>query len=178
MSKFAWFTSVDRSSRAYLGLGGNVGDVKSAMQWAVAQIEGIPTTTVFAVSPLYKTPPWGIKTQNWFLNACIGVSTKVKPHALMRELIGIEKRAGRVRDVRWGPRTLDIDILTFDSLSIKTPYLSLPHPRMMERAFVMTPLADIAPDLMIHGASVRGMSSSIADPKMEIAERTWSEASS
>ncbi|MEO1703586.1 MAG: 2-amino-4-hydroxy-6-hydroxymethyldihydropteridine diphosphokinase [Pseudomonadota bacterium] len=173
MWKCAWFTNVTKPSTVFLGLGGNVGDVKSAMQWALGQISNVPVTRISAVSPLYKTPPWGIKTQNWFLNACVALSTTAKPHAFMRELIDVEKRAGRVRDMRWGPRTLDIDILTFEDLSVKTPQLTLPHPRMLDRAFVMTPLADIAGDLIINGASVRDISVRLADHHMEIAARDW-----
>ncbi|MEO1747409.1 MAG: 2-amino-4-hydroxy-6-hydroxymethyldihydropteridine diphosphokinase [Pseudomonadota bacterium] len=159
---------------AYLGLGGNIGDVQAAMRWALSQIEQLDQTPIFAISPLYKTPPWGIKTQNWFLNACVGIKTPMPPHALLRALIDIEKRAGRVRDVRWGPRTLDIDILMIDDLSIQTPGLTVPHPRMLERAFVMTPLADIAGDLTINGKTIQSISNSIADPEMEIADADWS----
>ncbi|MEL6819976.1 MAG: 2-amino-4-hydroxy-6-hydroxymethyldihydropteridine diphosphokinase [Pseudomonadota bacterium] len=159
---------------AYLGLGGNVGDVKAAMRWALEQIERLDQTSIFAISPLYKTPPWGIKTQNWFLNACVGIKTSMPPHALLRALIDIEKQAGRIRSVRWGPRTLDIDILMIDNLSIQTPRLMVPHPRMLERAFVMTPLADIAGGLTINGKTIRSISNSIADPEMEIADANWS----
>ncbi|MEO0543194.1 MAG: 2-amino-4-hydroxy-6-hydroxymethyldihydropteridine diphosphokinase [Pseudomonadota bacterium] len=158
---------------AYLGFGGNVGDVKAAMLWAIEEVGRLPGTDVVTVSQLYKTPPWGIKTQNWFLNSCMAVKTTIAPHALLRALIDIEVRAGRVRDLRWGPRTLDIDILTYGDYAIATPGLTIPHPRMLERAFVMAPLADIAPNLVIGGASVQKISDAIRDPQMAVAESAW-----
>ncbi|MEN0000434.1 MAG: 2-amino-4-hydroxy-6-hydroxymethyldihydropteridine diphosphokinase [Pseudomonadota bacterium] len=169
---------MSKSAIAYLGLGGNVGDVKSALQWAHGEIGQLPSTSIIAVSPLYKTPPWGITTQNWFLNACLGIETGLKPHALLRALVDIELRAGRKRDVRWGPRTLDIDILTYGDVSIRTPDLTIPHPRLLDRAFVMIPLAAIAGDMMIGRSHVRTIASALDEAGIEIEAEEWTGASS
>ncbi|MEL6920529.1 MAG: 2-amino-4-hydroxy-6-hydroxymethyldihydropteridine diphosphokinase [Pseudomonadota bacterium] len=163
-----------RPSVAYLGLGGNMGDVRAALTWALFEISQLPDTELIAVSPLYETPPWGITSQSWFLNACVGVETRLSPHALLRAVIDIEKRAGRVRDMRWGPRTLDIDVLLYDRVAIRTPDLTVPHPRMMERAFVMVPLNDIASDAMVGTSSVSALAKRVDRAGMRVAATDWS----
>lgn len=139
--------------RAFLGLGGNIGDVLSNMVTALQILDRRDDTTVRAVSSVYRTPPWGIEDQDWFLNACAGVDTSLSPQALLDAGLEIEAVLKRERRERWGPRTLDIDILTFGNEDITTETLTLPHPRMHEREFVLRPLADIAPDLPIRGTS-------------------------
>lgn len=138
-----------------IGLGGNVGDVVGAMQRAINAIEVRQDCKIVAVSKIYRTPPWGIKDQDWFYNACAEVQTSLRPEALLDLLLTIELAQGRVRDQRWGPRTLDLDIIAYGDATIETERLTVPHPRMHERAFVILPLLDICPDRFIGGRSVR-----------------------
>lgn len=136
---------------AYIGIGGNVGEVIANMNKAINALHSNKNITVSAISKIYKTPPWGIENQDWFYNACFAVETTLTASELLDECLGAEKALKRVRDVRWGPRTIDLDVLLFGSASIKTDRLEIPHPRMFERAFVLQPLADIARDTMLKG---------------------------
>jgi len=140
--------------RAWIGLGGNIGDVRSNLKEAVINLGSLPKVTVRERSPVYKTPPWGITDQDWFLNACIEVQTSFSPVQLLEACLSIETALNRKRDVRWGPRTIDLDILIYEGLEMHTDALTLPHPRMHERGFVMKPLSDIAPDLLVRGTTV------------------------
>ncbi|MGN6309084.1 MAG: 2-amino-4-hydroxy-6-hydroxymethyldihydropteridine diphosphokinase [Xanthobacteraceae bacterium] len=137
-----------------IALGGNIGDVRATFPKAISNILGMAQATLLARSSDYRTPPWGEEAQDPFVNACIEVETSLDPHALLFTLQKIEKRFGRVRDQRWGPRTLDLDLLAYDDAVINQPDLTLPHPRLFERAFVLVPLAEIAPDRVIAGRSV------------------------
>ncbi|WP_306119361.1 MULTISPECIES: 2-amino-4-hydroxy-6-hydroxymethyldihydropteridine diphosphokinase [unclassified Roseitalea] len=137
--------------RVLVGLGGNVGDVPATMQAALDALDDRADCTVAAVSPVYSTPPWGITDQARFLNACAALETRLTPHALMDVVLQIERGAGRERTERWGPRTLDIDILVYGALTVTTDRLTIPHPRMFDRGFVLVPLADIAGDRVIAG---------------------------
>jgi len=139
---------------ALLGLGGNVGDPVAAMSMALQALEQHPDCRVTAVSRLYRTPPWGKTDQDWFFNAAASVETTLGAVPLLGLALGIEQLNRRVRAERWGPRTLDIDILDYDGLSIRSDQLTIPHPRMKERAFVLMPLADIAPDYQIDGRGI------------------------
>ena len=141
---------------ALIALGGNVGDVRPTFAKAISNILGMAQATLLARSSDYRTPPWGEEAQEPFINACIEVETSLDPHALLFTLHKIEKRFGRDRakEQRWGPRTLDLDLLAYDDAVIKQPDLTLPHPRLFERAFVLVPLAEIAPDRVIAGRSV------------------------
>ena len=143
--------------RALIALGGNVGDVRATFDKAIANIRGMAQGILLARSSDYATPPWGNVEQDRFVNACIEVETALDPHALLFTLHRIEKRFGRDRahEQRWGPRTLDLDLIAYDEMSIDTPDLTLPHPRLFERAFVLVPLAEIAPDRVIAGRTVR-----------------------
>lgn len=132
--------------RAYLALGSNIGDREGYIKKAVELLKAHPQIRVLAVSPLYNTAPVGFIDQPDFLNGAVAVDTVLMPHELLDVCLGIEKRLGRVRTVRWGPRTIDIDLLLYDDLVINDEDLALPHPRMHERAFVLQPLCDIAPD--------------------------------
>ncbi|MGB3446705.1 MAG: 2-amino-4-hydroxy-6-hydroxymethyldihydropteridine diphosphokinase [Xanthobacteraceae bacterium] len=139
-----------------IALGGNVGDVRETFPKAISNILGMAQATLLARSSDYRTPPWGEKAQDPFINACIEVETSLDPHALLFTLHKIEKRFGRdrAREQRWGPRTLDLDLLAYDDAVINQPDLTLPHPRLFERAFVLVPLAEIAPDRVVAGRSV------------------------
>ena len=139
-----------------IGLGGNVGDVRATFQKAISNICGMTQAALLARSSDYATPPWGDERQTRFVNACIEIETSLDPHALLFTLHKIEARFGRDRahETRWGPRTLDLDLLAYDDVTLQKPELTLPHPRMFERAFVLVPLSEIAPERIIAGRSV------------------------
>lgn len=136
-----------------IALGGNVGDVRATFGKAIANICGMTQAALNARSSDYATPPWGELQQARFVNACISIDTSLDPHALLFTLHKIEKKFGRDRtaETRWGPRTLDLDMLAYDDMIIDKPELTLPHPRMFERAFVLVPLCEIAPNRVIGG---------------------------
>jgi 2-amino-4-hydroxy-6-hydroxymethyldihydropteridine diphosphokinase len=136
-----------------ISLGGNVGDVRQTFRKAIANICGMAQAVLVARSSDYSTPPWGVENQDRFVNACIEIDTRLDPHALLFTLHKIEKKFGRDRSAekRWGPRTLDLDLIAYDDAILDKPELTLPHPRTFERAFVLVPLAEIAPDRMIAG---------------------------
>jgi 2-amino-4-hydroxy-6-hydroxymethyldihydropteridine diphosphokinase len=141
------------SIRAYVGLGGNVGDVEDTMMEALMAIDGLPQTSIRAQSRLYRSPPWGRTDQDDFINAVIELRTRLAARVLLDYLLEVETRFGRVRgeDDKWGPRTLDLDLLIFGEESLNLPGMHVPHPRMHERAFVLVPLAEIAATLQIPG---------------------------
>lgn len=133
--------------RAYLSAGSNLGDRIANLDRAIGLIAGLDGVDVIAVSSYYETEPVGFADQPDFMNCAVGIETTLDPHQLLEALLHIEKSMGRTRSVRWGPRLIDIDILIYEGLSIRTDELEIPHPRMTERAFVMVPLAEIAPGL-------------------------------
>lgn len=137
---------------AALALGGNVGDVTAAFAAALASLGADPACTLTACSSVYRTPPWGKTDQPDFFNMAVLIETVLAPRELLDLCLRIERRLGRERHEHWGPRTLDIDVLTYDEAAIDEPGLTLPHPRIAERAFVLVPLVEIAPGLRIGGA--------------------------
>ena len=141
---------------ALIALGGNVGDVPQAFDEAVAMLCGGGAVDLIARSSNYSTPAWGITDQPSFINAALKVRTALPPHELLARGQAIELRLGRTRKPgeRWGPRTLDIDLIAYDDVTIDTSELTLPHPRALERAFVLVPLAEIAPDWRIAGIRI------------------------
>lgn len=139
---------------ACLGLGSNLGDREAMLRSAVAALAEDEAVSITAISPVYETPPWGPVPQGPYLNACVAVETSLPARDLLDLCLAIERRHGRERAVRWGPRTLDIDILDYGGQQFDEPGLALPHPRLSERAFVLVPLADIAPGLVIEGRTV------------------------
>ena len=138
-------------SVAYIALGANLGDPAATVNAAFAALAELPQSMLTARSALYRTAPVGILEQPEFVNAAACIATQLAPEALLDELLAIEQRFGRIRAERNGPRTLDLDILLYDDLVIETPRLTLPHPRLHLRAFVLYPLADLAPDLALPG---------------------------
>ncbi|WP_213771210.1 2-amino-4-hydroxy-6-hydroxymethyldihydropteridine diphosphokinase [Bradyrhizobium sp. dw_78] len=140
-----------------IALGGNVGDVRATFRNAIANICGMAQAALLARSSDYATPPWGEQNQARFINACIEIETGLDPHALLFTLHKIEKKFGRDRakEQCWGPRPLDLDLIAYDDVALDTPELTLPHPRLFERAFVLAPLAEIVPDRLIAGRSVK-----------------------
>jgi 2-amino-4-hydroxy-6-hydroxymethyldihydropteridine diphosphokinase len=141
-------------SRAYLGLGSNIGDKTANLKSAAALISADDKTRIVASSSMYSTAPVGYLDQDDFVNAVIEVETTLEPHALLELCQAAEKALRRIRKIRWGPRTLDVDVLLYDNLVSGDPVLTLPHPRMLERAFVLVPLAEIAPGLVVSGRRV------------------------
>jgi len=141
---------------ALLGLGGNVGDVRATLDAAVARFADGAHVKLIARSSDYRTPPWGVIDQPPFINCAIAVETTLSPHALLNRAHQVERALGRDRanEQRWGPRTVDIDLLAYDDLVIDEPGLTLPHLRLFERAFVLVPLAEIAPERMIAGRNI------------------------
>jgi 2-amino-4-hydroxy-6-hydroxymethyldihydropteridine diphosphokinase len=139
-----------------IALGGNVGDVRATFKKAIANICGMAQAALLARSSDYATPPWGEANQPRFVNACIEIETALDPHALLFTLQKVEQKFGRDRskEQRWGPRTLDLDLIAYDDVRLDRPELTLPHPRLFKRAFVLVPLAEIAPDRMIAGRRV------------------------
>jgi 2-amino-4-hydroxy-6-hydroxymethyldihydropteridine diphosphokinase len=135
------------TQRAFIGLGSNLGDRRAALRQGLTQLEA--GGDVVAVSPLYETAPvGGPEDQGAFLNVVIELITGDTPHELLRRCQSLEETAHRVRTVRFGPRTLDADVLLVDDLTVDEPDLTVPHPRMWERRFVLQPLSDLAPDLV------------------------------
>jgi 2-amino-4-hydroxy-6-hydroxymethyldihydropteridine diphosphokinase len=139
---------------ATLGLGGNIGDPVALMARALVLLDARADCAVTDVSKLYRTPPWGKIDQAWFFNACAAVRTTLSPDDLLDACLSIERQMKRERLERWGPRTIDIDVLTYGDLQQHSQTLEIPHPRMTERGFVLKPLADFAPDLAIAGRTV------------------------
>lgn len=148
--------TADTGARAFIGLGGNLGDPRAAMLAALQVLDGDPATHVARVSSLYRTPPWGRTDQPDFLNAVAELRTTRSPRALLELCLSVEASLHRVRDERWGPRSIDLDILLYGDLDIDEEGLRVPHPRMLERAFVLVPLVEIAPELAIRGRAVAG----------------------
>lgn len=151
----------ETTTRAYLGLGGNLGKPAAAMAAALQALDAQETVNIIAVSSLYQTPPWGVSDQPDFINAAASLDTTLAAKALLDLCLEIEKSLLRVRNQRWGPRLIDIDILLFGNQRINEAGLQVPHPRMSERAFVMVPLAEIAPDLIVEGVSARKLCDSL-----------------
>lgn len=135
--------------RALLGLGSNLGDREAHLAGAVRGLRRLDPA--LAVSSLYETDPVGGPPQDKYLNLVVRLETDLTPHDLLAEAQRLEQEAGRVRTVRNGPRTLDVDLLVAGDHPIESPELTLPHPRMGERAFVLAPLEEVAPDLVPHG---------------------------
>ncbi|TIN16672.1 MAG: 2-amino-4-hydroxy-6-hydroxymethyldihydropteridine diphosphokinase [Mesorhizobium sp.] len=142
------------NSTVYLSLGGNLGDPAKSMGAALRMLDADADTRVTGVSSLYRTPPWGKLDQPDFLNAAAEISTGLAPRALLDLCLDAERKLKRVREERWGPRLIDIDILVFGERVIHETGLEVPHPRMLERAFVLAPLAEIAPGLVVGGRSI------------------------
>jgi 2-amino-4-hydroxy-6-hydroxymethyldihydropteridine diphosphokinase len=140
---------------AFVGLGGNLGDSIATLRAALRALDALPDTQLVRVSHLYRTAAWGVTEQPDFINAVAMLRTRRTPHQLLADLLEIERHAGRHRladgSDRWGPRTLDLDLLLYGDDRMDEPGLHVPHPRLHERAFVLVPLAEIAPDARIPG---------------------------
>jgi 2-amino-4-hydroxy-6-hydroxymethyldihydropteridine diphosphokinase len=143
-------------TEALLAFGGNVGDSRALLDRAVVLFCDGKEVQLTARSSDYRTPPWGVTEQPPFVNLCIAVDTTLSPRALLARAQAVERALGRDRahEQRWGPRSADIDLIAYDDLTLAEGELTLPHPRLFERAFVLVPLAEIAPDKVIAGRRV------------------------
>ena len=137
---------------AYVGVGSNLADPRAQVERALQRLAGLPHSRLLRSSRLYRSAPWGVLDQPDFVNAAAAIETALSAQALIQALLAIERDAGRDRNgERWGPRILDLDLLLYDSLTLAEPGLRLPHPHLHERAFVLLPLAEIAPHLDVPG---------------------------
>lgn len=149
--------STERSAPydAILGLGSNIGDKRINIERAGELLAADSRVTPIKWSKFYRSPPWGVQEQDWFINACLSIATDATPMELLWICQHVENEMGRVRKQHWGPRIIDIDILVIGNRSIDEPDLKVPHPYIAERAFVLLPLADIDPGLTIGGSGIR-----------------------
>ncbi|WP_248310047.1 2-amino-4-hydroxy-6-hydroxymethyldihydropteridine diphosphokinase [Bosea sp. WAO] len=148
---------------ATLGLGGNIGDPVAAFAAALARLRDHDAIRLTGISSVWRTAPWGKLDQPEFRNMAVLLETKLSADDLLELCLAIERESGRERRERWGPRTLDIDILTYGGQAIDRPGLQIPHPRLAQRAFVLAPLAEIAPKEMIGGFTVGALLAATAD---------------
>ncbi|MEM6603048.1 MAG: 2-amino-4-hydroxy-6-hydroxymethyldihydropteridine diphosphokinase [Pseudomonadota bacterium] len=145
-----------QKSKVVLSLGSNVAPKMPTLQSAIGEIVLRNLGRILLVSPFYKTQPWGVEDQDWYVNACLVMETELEPLALLKSLQTIENDYGRVREVKWGPRSLDLDILLFEHHDeYNHPDLKIPHPHMTAREFVLRPLADMLPWFAVEGATVQ-----------------------
>ena len=137
--------------KVYIGLGSNLNDPQSQLKKAIISLEMVPSTSVVRTSSFYKSKPVGPQDQPDYINAVVELDTELSAHVLMDFLQGIENEQGRVREQKWGPRTLDLDILLYGDEIIKGDHLEVPHIEMHKRGFVLLPLDEISPDCVIPG---------------------------
>ncbi len=149
---------------AYIGIGSNLGDKRDHCEKAISQILEFDRHKLLAKSSLFKTQPMGYPSQDWFVNGVIKIETGLEPPELLRILKAIESKLGRTETFRWGPRTIDLDILFFDDLEIHTEELHIPHPLLQDRQFVLIPLAEIDRNL-IHPVLKRTVQELLTDLK-------------
>ncbi len=152
---------------AAISLGSNLGNSRATLEAALSRLGTAPGVEVVSRSSWYKTAPRGGPQQPDYLNACAVIKVAINPQRLLATLMTIEQEFGRVRSIRWGPRTLDLDIILYADLMLDSPDLTIPHPRMAERAFVLVPLAEIAPDWV---EPVSGQTISQLVQKLDISE--------
>ena len=141
-----------QTTQAYIALGSNLDDPRQHVLTAIDELDVLPFTRVTAKSNLHQTKPLGPQDQPDFINAVVAIATQLAPLALLHECLNLEIRHGRARRERWGPRTLDLDLLLYGDLHLTLPELVIPHPHMYEREFVLKPLAEIAPELVFEAA--------------------------
>ena len=144
----------DGMARFYLSIGANLGDREGTLKRAVALLDANPDVTVTAVSPFYETPPWGKEDQPPFINGAVAVETSLAGPDLLERCLAIERQLGRGRHEKWGARTIDIDLVYSPDEACQTQTLTLPHPYLTQRAFVLVPLRDLVPDLILFGRPI------------------------
>ncbi|MSO57478.1 MAG: 2-amino-4-hydroxy-6-hydroxymethyldihydropteridine diphosphokinase [Thermoleophilia bacterium] len=138
-------------AQAYVGVGANLGDREATIREALRRLAELPGIAVVAVSELRETAPWGPVPQPAYLNGAVALETALAPRALLDALLSVERSLGRVREERWGPRTIDLDLLLYGDETLVEPGLEVPHPRLHERAFALEPLAELDPALVVPG---------------------------
>ncbi len=146
---------------ALIGLGSNVGEKARNIARAIELLCADGKVALVRSSRFYRSDPWGILEQDWFVNACAAVLTDLDPHDLLDRCLEVERRLGRVRGRKWGPRLIDVDVLTYRGQEIDAPRLKVPHPLIEQRSFVLLPLAEIAPDEVIRGRTVRAIAAEV-----------------
>ncbi|MCL6479767.1 MAG: 2-amino-4-hydroxy-6-hydroxymethyldihydropteridine diphosphokinase [Peptococcaceae bacterium] len=139
------------AERVLIGIGSNVGRKEENIRRALELLAADGRLSPAGVAPLYRTDPVGYREQDWFLNTVAEYETDLSPRELLEVLMRVENEMGRRRTVRWGPRVIDLDILLYGNVTVNWPDLQIPHPRMVERAFVVAPLADLHPDMPLPG---------------------------
>ena len=155
------------------GLGANVGDALATVRAALDLLHRADGIRLEIASPFFTAPPWGFEAQDWFVNACAAGTTTLSPHALLDACKAIETELGRTRTFRWGPRVIDIDILTYGDREIGEPDLIIPHKELLNRAFVLVPLATIRPDLEVAGERVADAAARYADDPIREIAAAW-----
>ena len=162
--------------KAFIGLGSNLGDREASLRQALEHLATAPETVVVRASSLYDTEPVGVEDQPHFLNAVAQLETQLTPRQLLWNLMLIERRLGRVRTQRWGPRTIDLDLLLYEDVIIEDDDLQLPHPEMSKRSFVLVPLVELEP-LLIHPVTGETMLALLqrlgARPLVKHGSRLW-----
>lgn len=168
-------------TRAILGLGSNMGDKVLNLHKAAIGVAAADGCHVCALSRLYETAAWGDTAQDSFVNACVAIETSMSAMAVLGLCQAIENELGRVREQKWGPRIIDLDVLVYDDIAQTDPVLTLPHPYITERAFVLVPLQEIAPDLRIRGRTITEWCASVDKSDVialpEDAQKSWMEVS-
>jgi 2-amino-4-hydroxy-6-hydroxymethyldihydropteridine diphosphokinase len=152
--------------KAYLGLGGNLGNVRENLEEAIRLLQAKEGLKVTKVSSYYETEPVGYLEQDWFVNIAAEIETQLSPYELLEHCSFVEQQLKRERLIRWGPRTIDIDILLYEGFERDEEKLTVPHPRMCERAFVIVPLMEIAPEMIIKGKSITEIAKNLGDQKI------------
>ncbi|HVV93964.1 MAG TPA: 2-amino-4-hydroxy-6-hydroxymethyldihydropteridine diphosphokinase [Hyphomicrobiales bacterium] len=158
------------------GVGSNVGDKLANIRSAFAGLFAGPEVRFVAASAVYRTEPWGYADQDWFANACAVGETDLAPDELLAFTQGLERALGRAPTFRWGPRLIDIDLLYCGGVAMETERLTLPHPRLFERAFALLPLVEIRPGLVLGGRTVAAAAAALASPPLECLAPPWSPA--
>ncbi|WP_373599495.1 2-amino-4-hydroxy-6-hydroxymethyldihydropteridine diphosphokinase [Paraclostridium bifermentans] len=158
-------------NKAYLGLGTNIGDRVNYLSQAIKILDSEKDIIITKKSKLYETKAWGYTNQDDFLNMCIEIETKLNPNELLKKCQNVEKELNRERKIRWGPRTIDVDILFFNDIILQEENLEIPHPRIGERAFVLIPLIDLNEKLKINEISItKYLESLTAEEREEVKE--------
>lgn len=151
---------------AYLGLGSNMGDKEQNIRDALNKLSANPRIKLLKLASLYETSPWGNTDQDWFLNTVVEIDTDLSPQELLKVMSQVEEELGRVREQRWGPRTLDLDILLYGEDKVNEPDLQIPHPRLTQRAFVLVPLAELNPNMTLpDGQSLKALVKKVFRPQ-------------
>lgn len=152
-----------RDFDATIGIGSNIGDKAGNIDRAIALLTGDGGVRLVSTSRKYRSAPWGVTDQDWFVNACISVATDLSAHELLKRCQSVENEMGRVRQLKWGPRVIDVDVLTYRDEEIRDPDLIVPHPLIGQRSFVLLPLQDVAPDTRIGGQGLDALIAALGD---------------